>query len=135
MILETGKVNIVDSEHEKIGSVKWAIVKQNMAEYVCNHGQTQCAEISKVNGINEFIYLYKLKVPKEHRRKGIGTEILTAVAERYNLPLLLILYPDKPKLRLFYAKNGFEQIDDTWFYLKRQGNSEAALKAEKGASQ
>lgn len=54
--------------------------------------------------------IMKIAVKKEHRRKGVGEELLKYISSLIHMPIMLEVRENNIGAIEFYKKNGFEQI-------------------------
>lgn len=87
-------------EMEKIERYRFLIIKveEKTAGYVILYDSVDVWEIMKI------------AVKKEHRRKGIGKELLKYISSLIQMPIMLEVRENNIRAIEFYKKNGFEEI-------------------------
>lgn len=87
-------------EIEEIDRYRFLIVKkeEKIAGYVILYDSVDVWEIMKI------------AVKKEHRREGVGEELLNYISSLGQIPIMLEVRENNTGAIEFYKKNGFEQI-------------------------
>ena len=59
------------------------------------------------------VYIQDILVSPDHRRKGIGTALVSAVLERYrDVRQIILMTDDTPETEAFYRSLGFREVSE-----------------------